>query len=519
MYAQRLALQRLAGSRLQNDPHMLPARALSMGERTNSEKPLQIMKFGGTSVADADGIRNVVKIIRRATFTNDVVVVVSAMAGVTNQLVEAASCAEAGDEGTFAKILTDLRAKHFSAVDTVIAPGERRAALTSRLENLFEYCEQLCSGTSLLRELTPRAKDAIWSLGERLSAPILAAALAESGVASEPVEAADVIVTDSRHGAADPLMDLTQQKCQTHLRPLLDRGVVPVTTGFIGATREGVLTILGRGGSDYSATIIGAALDANEVIIWTDVDGVLSADPGMVRSARTVPEMSYREAAEHAHFGAKVLHPKTLRALMQCDFPVWVRNAFSPERPGTKITPDGSAKHTGVKAITAISEISMIRVTGKGIASIPDALSRTFATAAAIRADILLASHSSSRNDICLVVRTADAAQTAEALRYEFVLDSADDEGHIQVNNDAAIVTIIGHDLHGQAGLVGRTFAALGRARVNVLASAQGSSACNISFVVARKDVQKALETTHREFSLGRTKSHERAPILPKPNR
>ena len=512
MSAQGTALRRPVGPRLQNDPHKLPTRTLAMGERANSAKPLHIMKFGGTSVADADGIRNVVKIIRRAAFSNEVVAVVSAMAGVTNRLVEAAACAEAGDEGTFAKTLTDLRAKHFSAVDTVIAPGERRAALTSRLENLFEYCKQLCKGTSLLRELTPRAKDAIWSLGERLSAPILAAALAESGVASEPVEAADVIVTDSRHGAADPLMDLTQQKCQTHLRPLLERGVVPVTTGFIGATREGVLTILGRGGSDYSATIIGAALNADEVIIWTDVDGVLTADPGLVRSARTVPEMSYREAAEHAHFGAKVLHPKTLRALMQCDFPVWVRNAFFPERPGTKITPDGSAKRTGVKAITAISEISMIRVTGKGIASIPDALSRTFATAAAMQIDVLLASHSSSRNDICLVVRSGDAIATAEALRYEFVLDSADErEERILVNDDTAIVTIIGHDLHGQGGLVGRTFAALGRAKINVLASAQGSSACNISFVVARKDVQKALEATHREFRLGRTKSNQTA--------
>src|SRR6202041_4212051 len=225
--------------------------------------------------------------------------------------------------------------QNFTAVNDLVPQGERREQLTRRTEQLFQHCERLCQGTLLLRELTPRARDAVWSLGERLSAPMLAAALVEAGTASESVEATDVVVTDSRHGGANPLMDLTRKQCEARMRPLIERDIVPVTTGFIGATAEGVLTTLGRGGSDYSATILGGALSADEVIIWTDVNGVLTADPRLVPEARTIPVISYREAAELAFFGAKVLHPKTLNPVMRAAIPVWIRNSFAPERAGT----------------------------------------------------------------------------------------------------------------------------------------------------------------------------------------
>jgi bifunctional aspartokinase / homoserine dehydrogenase 1 len=504
---QRIALRRgSAASNLRIDsPSLQPRPSTSPNVAGIKRKPVQVMKFGGTSVADASCIRNVVEIVKKASVANSVVVVVSAMGGVTNQLVEAAARSEAGDNSTAARILRELRMRHFAAAEALIPAGARREVLTGKIAGLFDYCDQLCEGTALLGELTLRVRDAIWSLGERLSAPMLAAALVEQGVTSEAVEAADVIVTDSRHGAADPLMELTRERCESRLRPLLDQDIVPVTTGFIGATPEGVLTILGRGGSDYSATIVGAALGADEVIIWTDVDGVLTADPHHVRGARTIPEMSYREAAEHAHFGAKVLHPKTLRALMQCKFPLWVRNTFTPERPGTKITPEGSAKSGGVKAITAMCDVSMITVGGSDIAMVPDVLARTFAVTAAVRADVLLTSHSSSQNDVCLIVSSAQADQTAEALRYEFGQDLSQGRvKQVQVDADVAIVTVIGQNMRVQSGLVGRTFSALGRNKVNTLATAQGSSSCNISFVVARKDVKAALVTAHREFKLGR---------------
>src|SRR4029077_14957778 len=217
-------------------------------------------------------------------------------------------------------------------------------------------------------------------------------------------------------GGAEPQPELTRQNSQARLAPLLKAGQIPIITGFIGATADGVLTTLGRGGSDYSATILGAALDADEIIIWTDVDGVLTADPRLVADARTIPEISYREATELAYFGAKVLHPKTLRAVAQAGIPVWIRNSFQPERPGTKITPQGRSNGGGVKALTAIKDVTLISVGGPAIVGVPDVVGRTFSTTAEVHANVLLISQSSSQNDICFIVSTADAQRTVEAL-------------------------------------------------------------------------------------------------------
>jgi aspartate kinase len=426
------------------------------------------------------------------------------MSGVTNRLIEAATLSEAGDRKAVAAIFEQLRRQHDDAVASLIYSPEQRDCLNRKLQELFQEADCLCQGTILLRELTPRARDSISSLGERLSIPIVAAALAQEGVASEPIDATELVVTDAYHGAADPCMDLTRRCCQARLAPLLERDVVPVVTGFIGATPEGVLTTLGRGGSDYSATILGAAVDADEVIIWTDVDGLLTADPRLVPGACTIPEISYREAAELAHFGAKVLHPKTVRALMQCGIPLWIRNTFAPERPGTKITPSGPGSNGGVKALTAISDIALITIGGPGIVGVPDVLGRTFATTAAVRANVLLISQSSSQNDICLVVSSSLAKRTVEALRREFAQDLAHEKvEHINLDLTVAMVTVVGQNMRGVSGIAGRTFGALGRESVNIIAIAQGSSECNISFVVPQKDMECALITTHREFKLG----------------
>jgi aspartate kinase len=283
---------------------------------------------------------------------------------------------------------------------------------------------------------------------------------------------------------------------------------VPVVTGFIGATTEGQLTTLGRGGSDFSATILGAALDANEVIIWTDVDGVLTADPRLVQEARTIPEISYREAAELAYFGAKVLHPKTLSPVMQAAIPVWIRNSFAPERRGTKITPEGRSIGGGVKALTAIRDVTLISVGGPGIVGLPDVVGRTFSTTAEVRANVLLISQSSSQNDICFIVASADAQRTVEALRREFAQDLAHhDVEHITVDPNIAIVAVVGENMRGIPGMAGKTFSALGREGVNLIAIAQGSSESNISFVIEEKAVKTALITTHREFGLGTPQS------------
>jgi aspartokinase/homoserine dehydrogenase 1 len=464
---------------------------------------LLVMKFGGTSVGDASCVARTAKIIAGVAKENPCVVVVSAMSGVTNRLIEAAKTAQAGNATEAEAIMDALRQQHEAALLSLLSDEQKRGRLRQRIEPVLAEGRRLCEGTALLRELTPRTLDAISSLGERLSAPLVAAAVHELGVCSEAVEATELVVTDAFHGGAEPQMELTREKSQARLRPLLEKGIVPIVTGFIGATAEGQLTTLGRGGSDYSATILGAALEADEVIIWTDVDGVLTADPRLVPEARTIPVISYREAAELAYFGAKVLHPKTLNPVIQAAIPVWIRNSFAPEKPGTKITPEGRSIGGGVKALTAIRDVTLISVGGPGIVGLPDVVGRTFSTTAEVRANVLLISQSSSQNDICFIVSTADAQRTVEALRKEFAQDLAHHKvEHITVDSKIAIVAVVGENMRGTPGIAGKTFNALGRENVNLIAIAQGSSECNISFVIEEKAVKAALLTTHREFGL-----------------
>ncbi|NDQ57409.1 MAG: aspartate kinase [Acidipila sp.] len=466
-------------------------------------KPLCVMKFGGTSVGDASCVARAAQIAARQAAHSSVIVVVSAMSGVTNRLIAAATRAGTGDRQEAAAALQDLKQQHDAALAMLISHQDERDKIALLMQEILDEGRRLCEGTALLCQLTPRTLDSISSLGERLCAPLVAGALAEIGVRSEAVDATELIVTDGYHGSAEPLMEATRRRSEARLRPLLDDGLIPVVTGFVGATSEGVLTTLGRGGSDYSATILGAALGADEIIIWTDVDGVLTADPRLVAGARTIPDISYREAAELAYFGAKVLHPKTLRAVMEAGIPVWIRNSFAPELPGTKITPRGRTNGGGVKALTAISEVALISVGGPGIVGVPDVVGRTFSTTAAARANVLLISQSSSQNDICFIVASADAARTVDALRQEFSKDLSHQQvEHITLDPDIAVVAVVGENMRGTPGVAGRTFSALGRDHVNIIAIAQGSSETNISFVVERKAMKAALEATHREFAL-----------------
>ncbi|MGB7603122.1 MAG: aspartate kinase [Candidatus Sulfotelmatobacter sp.] len=405
-------------------------------------RPLQILKFGGTSVGDASSIRRVAEVVRNAADESDLVVVVSAMAGVTNSLLEAAARAEAGDLSAAQAIFTTLRAQHDRVLSSLVHCAEQRTAIHNKMQDCYEQGEQLCKRAESLRELSLRDRDLISSLGERLCAPLVAAALMAYGVRSEAIEATEIVITDSCHGAANPCMDATRERCAGRVDELLEQGIVPVITGFIGATPDGVLTTLGRGGSDYSATIMGAALDANEVIIWTDVNGLMTADPRVVAEACTIPEISYHEAGELARFGAKVLHPKTLRALTQCGIPLWIRNTFAPHLPGTRITPAGPAIQRGVKGLTAM-------------------------------------------------VHCEAAGEPAHR--------NVDDITHDQ---SAAIVTAVGMDIRSTEAAA-RMLGALALAQVNVVAMFEGASGCSVSVVVGGKDKTAALVTLHREFQLG----------------
>lgn len=467
---------------------------------------LQVMKFGGTSMGNAECIARAAQIVANGARTGRCVAVVSAMSGVTNKLIEAAETAQEGDAHGATYILDALRTQHETALASLVKSEEQREPVRQKMHAVLAEGRRFCEGTALLRELSARTLDAISSLGERMSAPLLAAAVKELGLQSEAVEATELIVTDEFHGGAEPQMDLTRGKSHARIRPLLERGTVPIVTGFLGATPKGQLTTLGRGGSDFSATILGAALDADEVIIWTDVDGVLTADPRLVSEAQTIPEISYREAAELAYFGAKVLHPKTLRPVVQAGIPVWIRNSFAPDKTGTKITPHGQSIGGGVKALTAIRDVTLISVGGPGIVGLPDVVGRTFSTTAEVRANVLLISQSSSQNDICFGVSSADAQKTVEGLRKEFAQDLDHHKvEHIRVDPQIAIVAVVGQNMCGTPGIAGKTFSAMGTEGVNIIAIAQGSSESNISFVIEEQSVVPALRALHREFGLDKS--------------
>ena len=475
-------------------------------------RPIQVMKFGGTSVGSADRIRSAAAIAAEASRRRAVVLVVSAMSSVTNTLISAAGKSATGDEAAAEALTQALQEKHHEAIAKLISGPDLRRELLAEIDVLIERAANYCRGCALLGELSPRAHDVIAGTGERLTARMTAAALREMGCRGVPFDATDLIVTDDTHGGARPLAEPTRKKTQAAIFPILDASGIPVVTGYIAATAKGVPTTLGRGGSDYSATILGAALDAGEVIIWTDVNGVLTADPSMVPDAATLDEVSYIEAGELAFFGAKVLHPMTLRPVIESAIPVWIRNSFHPDLPGTKITQTVRPAPQSVKAVTATRDVVMITVAGPGIIGVPDIAARIFTGTASVHANIVMISQSSSQDSICFVVQAADAARTEKALRdalYEDVHQHNID--HVKVNRNVAIVAAVGENMAGTPGIAGRVFSMMGKEGINIIAIAQGSSEYNISFLVDSGSMEKAVKTLHHAFGLGRQEKREGA--------
>ena len=468
-------------------------------------RPIQVMKFGGTSVGDAARIQSAANIAGEAAKTRSVVVVVSAMSGVTNTLIAAAGKAATGDEASGEALTTALHTKHRETIEKLIPSLDKRRELLVEVDSLIERAANYCRGCALLGELSPRALDVIAGTGERLTARITAAVLREMGHHGVAFDATDLIVTDEVHGGARPLAGPTRTKTQAALGPLLEAGGIPVVTGYIAATAKGIPTTLGRGGSDFSATILGAALDAQDVIIWTDVNGVLTADPRMVPDAVTLDEVSYTEAGELAFFGAKVLHPMTLRPVIEKAIPVWIRNSFKPEQAGTKITQTVRPTPQGVKAVTATRDVAMISVAGPGIIGVPDIAARIFGATASVRANIVMISQSSSQDSICFVVQAADAARTEKALRDALHDDvHQHDLEHIKVNKNVAVVAAVGENMAGTPGIAGRVFSTMGKEGINLIAIAQGSSEYNISFLVESGSMEKAVKALHQTFDLGK---------------
>lgn len=469
-----------------------------------------VMKFGGTSVGSADAFAQVARIVNEkvreqaAASRPGVVVVTSAMSGVTNMLIEAAQKAARGDENFHQVQQDSLLLKHQVVAGRLVEDGAERAALTRSFEQRLSDFDRLCSSIAVLGELTNRGLDVVSGLGERMAAPLLAAVLRASGLQAEAIDATELIVTDNVFGSAAPLPELTEQKCRELLLPMLDAGIVPVVTGFIGATVDGVPTTLGRGGSDYSAAIVGAAIDADEIQIWTDVNGVMTADPRIVPNARSLRQLSYEEVAELAYYGAKVLHPKTVTPAIEKKIPVRVLNTFEPEHPGTLIVEKSQADAKGtVKAITAIRQMNLITVAGRGMMGVPGIAARTFGAVARTGANVLMISQSSSEQSICFVVPESSADLVLGALREEFqrelerhYIDEIYGMPHIN------IVAVVGSGMRGTPGLAARVFTAVAAHGINVIAIAQGASEANISLVVVDSDSSEVVRAIHDIFEL-----------------
>ncbi len=460
------------------------------------------MKFGGTSVGTAERIAEAAKLVlKSANEGHQVVVVTSAMSGVTNKLIAAAENAVKGN--WHVSVRDELYEPHRNAAHLLIKDATQRRDALNIMWAHIERFETLCKGLSMIHELSPRTLDAISGLGEMLCAPLLAGAIASQGNPSCSIEANTLIVTNEQFGQAEPLMEKTRIKAREILLPLLNAGNIPVITGFIGANEEGVTTTLGRGGSDYSASIFGAVLDADEVWIWTDVNGVMTANPSEVPEARTLDEISYSEAAEMAYYGAKVLHYKTILPAYKQSIPVRILNTFNPTHPGTRVSVEGRPSSRGVKAVTSIRNVCLISISGKGMQGIPGIAAKTFDAVAKEKANILMIMQASSENNICFVVNSNEADRVVKALRETLQIDLM--QGHIEdisADDSIAIVAVVGDKMKGTTGVSAKVFGAMGANEINVIAISQGSSEVNISLIVTEKDAAKAVLAIHQAFEL-----------------
>jgi aspartokinase/homoserine dehydrogenase 1 len=417
------------------------------------------------------------------------------MKGITDLLIGAAKLAEAGD-GTYHDQIAAVRARHEQAMAQLI--DDPASTVYVDVPDLLDELSGLLHGVELVRECTLRTYDLIMSFGERLSCTILAACLEHRGSPGQFVDARSLIVTDECHGNANVQFPESYARIRESLG---NADGLPVVTGFIASTPTGVTTTLGRNGSDYTASILGAGLAAEHVEIWTDVDGVMSADPRYVPGAFVIPEMSFQEAMELSYFGAEVIHPYTMIPAIEKDVPVLIKNTMNPSAPGTRIARGAQSSTRPITGIASIERVALVNVEGGGMIGLPGVAYRIFQALAVAQVNIIMISQASSEHSVCIVCREDEAPRAVQELNRE--LEREIDSRMIQ-NVDyrpgLEIVAIIGENMRGIPGISGRLFRSIGEEGINVLAIAQGSSERNISFVIDMKDRQHAVNVIHREF-------------------
>ncbi|MBC7896261.1 MAG: aspartate kinase, partial [Cytophagaceae bacterium] len=462
-----------------------------------------IHKLGGASLADAAAIRHAVDIL--SAQPRPIVVVVSAMAGVTDILLNGAIRAASGDEHALVSAASDLQARHLAACNALVPAGSPRKALREAISRSFGELQSFAHGLATLRELTPKTSDYIVARGERLSARLMAGALVAAGVRAEYVDAIDVIACDGHFGGASPELALTDRTARKALGRHLERGVVPVIPGFIGRTPDGHVATLGRGGSDLSATLLARALGAVDVTLWKDVPGLLTADPRIVPDARVIPQLTPREAAELAYYGAKVLHPRALIPLGDRRIPVRVRPFGDPEAPGSEVSQRRTLREYPVKALSSIGQQALVTVSGNGMLGVPGIAARTFAAMHDAGVSVSLISQASSEHSICFSVPEASAVAARTALERAFANELRHHEiDGVEVAVGMTTIAVVGMGMSGTPGIAARVFESLASGGINLVAIAQGSSELNISFVVRDRDAVAAVRRVHGAFQLNR---------------
>ena len=463
---------------------------------------MQVLKFGGSSVAHAENINKVIDIVQKATINGRTVVVVSALSGVTDLLLQAASLAVNGSE-EYKERLKLIEQKHLDAVKQLI-PVTNQSHLLSMVKKVCNEMEDICNGILLLQELTARTNDRMASYGEWLSSQIIAAAFQAKGFQAFWVDTRELIITDSNYTTAGVDFSVTNQKITEYFHARKDN--LFILPGFIAKDSSGITTTLGRGGSDYTAAILAAALDASVLQIWTDVSGMMTADPRLTTHAKIISQISYQEAMELSHFGAKVIYPPTLQPVMGKNIPVYIKNTFSPDDAGTRIH-NGEVKATTekdnslVSGISSISNITLISLEGSGMIGIPGFSKRLFEALSNEKINVILITQSSSEHSICVAVDSNAAHRAKRAVDAMFANEIALQKvAPLIIETNLSIVALVGEQMKNHTGISGRMFHALGKNGVNIRAIAQGSSEKNISAVIAAADVKKAINVLHEEF-------------------
>jgi aspartate kinase len=461
-----------------------------------------VVKFGGTSVGAVPQIDRAARIIESMRDSKPVVIL-SAMGGVTDLLLQAGEAAVSGQVQARDDKLWEIRSRHDQAINELFKDRSVAVALQDIERALWEEIQKVFTGVSLLREMSARSRDLISSFGERLIVPIFSRYLMQLGVEAEPLDARELIITSEESEFLLVDFDETRKRCQK-LTKMSKSNVIPVVTGFICSTPAGVTTTLGRGGSDYSASIVGACINADEIQIWTDVNGVMTADPRIVHDARVLDRVSYKEAAEMSYFGAKVLHPKTIMPAVDENIPIRIKNTFAPDMPGTLISSESPAHQYGVKTVASITSLMLVSVEGRGMIGVPGVAGRVFTTTARNRISVLMFSQGSSEQHISIVVSKQDGENTVKALRREFESEIERRRiDRVAAISDIAIIALVGEGIKGVPGVAARAFGVLGSANINIQMIAQGSSELNLSIVVRQKDAPRAVQLIHEAFELG----------------